>query len=195
MPVQPPPSALAGSLGFFDRLGLFDVLLPFLLVFTVVYAILEKTKVYGTEKAKVDGKLMDIPRKNLNAMTAFVMAFFVVASSQLVAIINQTLAHTVLVLILLLCFMMLVGAMHTGKEEFSLEKYKGWKTTFMILIFIAIIMIFLNAIGWLDWAYWYLLGNWNGTVVSSIGLVVIIIVAIVWVTHDRGSGSEDKSEA
>lgn len=193
MPVQAPPSALSGTLAFFDRLGMFDVLLPFLLVFTIVFAILEKTKVYGMEKAVINGKTEELPRKNLNAMTAFVVAFFVVASSQLVAIINQTLAHTVLVLILILCFMLLVGAMHSGKEEFSLEKYKGWKAAFMVLIFISIVLIFLNATGWLQQIYWYVMINWDGVAVSSIGLVIIIIAAILWITHDRGAG-EQKSE-
>ena len=31
-------------------LGVYDVILPFLLVFTIVFAILEKTKVLGLEK-------------------------------------------------------------------------------------------------------------------------------------------------
>ena len=35
---------------FFDGIGLFDVVLPFLLVFTIVFAIFEKTKVLGTEE-------------------------------------------------------------------------------------------------------------------------------------------------
>ena len=39
---------------FFDSIGLFDVVLPFLLVFTIVFAILEKTKVLGTED--IEGK-------------------------------------------------------------------------------------------------------------------------------------------
>ena len=30
---------------FFDEVGVYDVILPFLLVFTIVYAIFEKTKI------------------------------------------------------------------------------------------------------------------------------------------------------
>jgi len=65
-------SMLAESLQFLSRLGVFDVILPFLLVFTIVYAILEKTKVLGTEK--VGGKVAS--RKNLNSMVSFVIGFF-----------------------------------------------------------------------------------------------------------------------
>ena len=33
-------------LEFFTRIGVFDVVLPFLLVFTIVFALLERTKVF-----------------------------------------------------------------------------------------------------------------------------------------------------
>jgi len=56
---------------FFDKLGVFDVLLPFLLVFTLVYALLEKTRIFGVDRV---GE-MEYSRKNLNAMTAFSIAF------------------------------------------------------------------------------------------------------------------------
>jgi small-conductance mechanosensitive channel len=192
MAQAPPPNVLTGSLSFFDRLGVFDVLLPFILVFTIVYAILEKTKIYGLEKISKGEKTLEVTRKNLNAMTAFVVAFFVVASSQLVAIINETLAHTVLILILILCFMLLVGAFHTGDKEFSLDKYPGWKKIFMIIIFVAIVLIFMNAAGWLPWLYSYVLANWNSTVVASIGLIVVLVAFMAFVTSDRKVAEEKK---
>src|SRR3989338_8886122 len=74
---------------FFDTIGLFDVVLPFLLVFTIVFAILEKTKVLGTED--IEGK--KYTKKNLNAIASFVMAFLVVASSELVEIITTVSAN------------------------------------------------------------------------------------------------------
>ena len=47
-------SAFRGIIGFLDKIGVYDVILPFLLVFTIVFAILEKTKVLGLDK--IDGK-------------------------------------------------------------------------------------------------------------------------------------------
>ncbi len=91
---------------FFDTIGLFDVVLPFLLVFTIVFAILEKTKVLGMEE--IEGK--KYTKKNLNAIAAFVMAFLVVASSQLVEIITKVSANAVVVLFLSVLFLLLVGS-------------------------------------------------------------------------------------
>ena len=175
-------SVFRGSLAFFEKLGVYDVVLPFLLVFTLTYAILEKTAIFGKEK--VEGK--ELTRKNLNGMTAFVMAFFVVASTKLVAMINKVLANVVMLLVLIICFLLLAGSFHSGKEEFFLKK--GWKTLFMIISFVGIILIFLNA-----WPYgendnllnfiWYNIAhNMNSVAVSSIVLIVIIIVFMLYVT-------------
>ncbi len=53
-----------------DRIGFTDVILPFILVFTVVFAVLQRSKVLG-----VNAK--GAPKSNYNAMVAFVLAFFV----------------------------------------------------------------------------------------------------------------------
>ena len=73
-------SVFREALIFFDQVGLYDVVLPFLLVFTLVFGVLEKSKILGTEKGG-DGEMYT--RKNLNAMVAFISGFFVVASAQL----------------------------------------------------------------------------------------------------------------
>ncbi|MFH0870132.1 MAG: hypothetical protein V1866_03685 [archaeon] len=171
-----PTSTFRGTLEFFNKLGVYDVLLPFILVFTIVYAIMEKTKIFGTEKA---GDIT-VTRKNLNAMTAFVSAFFVVASTQLVAIISQVLAHTVLLLLLSICFLILVGSFHKGDKEFGLED--KWKTAFMWIMFIGIVVIFLNAMGWLTLIYENLFFRFDSATVSSIVLIIVIVGFIMYVT-------------
>ena len=42
-------STLQNAIEFFKAFGLFDIVLPFLLVFTIIYAILEKTRILGHE--------------------------------------------------------------------------------------------------------------------------------------------------
>jgi hypothetical protein len=183
---EPAQSTFRGTIGFFEKLGVYDVVLPFLLVFTLVFAILEKTKIYGTEK--YDGK--DISRKNLNGMTSFVVAFFVVASTRLVAIINEVLANTVLLLLLSICFLMLAGSFHSGKDEFFLKG--GWKTFFMIIMFVGIVLIFLNALGWLQVIYENLFFKFDSVTVSSIVLVLVIVLFMLYVTGAFEKKKEEK---
>lgn len=180
-------SMLGETLGFLDRLGIFDVVLPFLLVFTIVFAIMEKTKVLGTEKGE--------SRKNLNSMTAFVVSFFVVASSQLVGTISTAMANMVLLLLLSISFMILVGSFHgeQGKDGFQLPD--SWKRVFIPLMFVGIITVFLDAIkkdnkSWLQHLFDFLERNWDNEWVLSLFLILAIVGIMAYIT---GGFSGNKS--
>ena len=184
-------TAFRGVIGFLDKLGVYDVVLPFLLVFTIVFAILEKTRILGAEKAGDK----EITKKNLNAMVAFVMAFLVVASTTLVRVINEVMANVVLLLVLIISFLMLVGVFW-GTGESKLDKDSPWMKFFMVVIFLAIVAILLNALGWLR----LIIGiialtpttDWAATLV----LLVIIIGVMACVTrepkdHDHGEKKKE----
>ena len=133
-------STFRGALEFFEDIGIYDVILPFLLIFTIVFAILEKTKVLGTEE--IEGT--KYTKKNLNAMASFVISFMVVASSQLVEIITEVSSHVIILLLVSIFFLILVGSFYKEGEGVFLEG--GWKILFMVIMFIGIVLIFLNAI-------------------------------------------------
>lgn len=191
-------SGFHGAVAFLDKLGVYDVVLPFLLVFTMMYAFLEKTKVFGTETYYVDGdptkKSFSGSRRNLNAMVSFVVAFFVIASAQLVAIINQTLAHMVLLLVLVFCFMLVAGSFHKQSDEGFFLK-KPWSTIFMVLGFVVILFIFLNALGWLDPMYRWFLRFWDSEAIASLVLIGLIAGFIALITKepkpDKKGSSDD----
>jgi len=171
-------SVFSEVLIFFKDVGVYDVVLPFLLVFTIVYALLEKTRVLGVEK--VGDK--EYTKKNVDSMAAFVIAFFVIASTQLVAIISEVTANMVLLLILLVCFMLLVGSMHREDSKgFQLEGF--YKHAFYVIMFVGIVLIFLNALGWLQLGWDYLVMNWDSQFVGIIVLLGAIIGLMAFVMH------------
>lgn len=190
-------SVFRGIIEFFDKIGIYDVVLPFILVFTIVFAILEKTKVFGTIKIGQE----TYTQKNLNAMTAFVVSFLVIASSKLVAIITEVSSQMVVLLLGAVFFLVLVGSFYKEGEGVFLEK--GWKSLFMIIMFVGLVMIFLEAIPtktgqpWLEWFWVYLVRHWSSTAVGSIILIVFVILFIYWVTASPGKrvgGGESKKE-
>ncbi len=177
-------SVFRGALDFFSRLGIYDVVLPFLLVFTIVFAILEKSKIFGTIES--DGN--EYTRKNLNAMVAFVTAFLVIGSKQLVSVINQAVANVMLLLVLSIMFMILAGSFH-GDEEFSLSG--GWNKTFMWIMFVGVVLIFLHALGWLQGLLGYLATYWNSTTVSSLVLIILVIGLMFYITKTPNEAQEE----
>lgn len=101
---------LADALVFLDKIGLTDVVLPFVLVFTLVYALLERTKVLGTQNG--------MPKHNINAMVAFCLAFTTIAAIQVVGIvqlISQYIAITTIIA-LSICLVLGVAGIKTGKK-------------------------------------------------------------------------------
>ena len=171
-------------LDFFDDIGLFDVVLPFLLVFTIVFALLERTKVFGVED--IDGK--KYTKKNLNSVAAFVIAFLVVASSRLVEIITEVSSNFVVILFGIVLFLLLVGSFFQEKPE-GVFLEGGWKTTFMVIVFIVLAFIFLDAVNLLDDTFGFLSGSDKGEVVGSVILLILVVMFVAYVTQDKGSSS------
>jgi len=168
---------------FFDSIGLFDVVLPFLLVFTIVFAILEKTKVLGTDE--IEGR--KYTKKNLNAIASFVIAFLVIASSELVEIITTVSSNAVIVLFLSVLFLILVGSFYKEGEPIFLEG--GWKVVFMIISFLAIVGIFLNAIKTSDGRTWLQrLGDFTSSgsdqLAGSLVLLAIVVIFMVYAVRE-----------
>ena len=61
-------AVLEEGIKFLDNLGLWDVVIPFILVFTLVYAVLEKVKIFKTK----DGD----PKRQIHAMIALIITSF-----------------------------------------------------------------------------------------------------------------------
>ncbi|NQV08224.1 hypothetical protein HQ529_00040 [Candidatus Woesearchaeota archaeon] len=179
-------SVFRGAIEFFNDIGIYDVVLPFLLIFTIVFAILEKTKVLGTEE--IDGK--NYTKKNLNAMVSFVLAFLVIASTKLVSLVNQAMANITIIILVSVSFLLLIGSFYREDEDVFLTG--GWRTTFMVLVFIAIILIFLNAIqldsgqSWLVYFWEWISDNWGTNWAASIIMLIIVVFFMFIVVKEWG---------
>ena len=188
-------SVFNNAIDFIVELGIFDVVLPFLLVFAIIFAILEKTKVLGTEE--IDGK--KYTKKNLDSIVAFVVAFFVVGSAQLVQAINSFMANIVLLLLLVVFFLVLVGVFFKEGEGVFLED-GPWKTLWMIILFVGIILVFLGSIknsdgvSWLEVFWNFLSDYWSTEGVAALILLIVVILFMWFVTKDNKPKEAKKEE-
>jgi len=127
-------SALRGSLELLGEIGFLNVLLPFLFVYVLVFASLERSKVFGTENGKA--------RTNLNAMGAFVIAFtFISFASQV-----DTLTQYLQVLGMACVFIMCVLFMFTAWQQDQFFEKKNYlyaiALAFVVLAFFYIVGLF-----------------------------------------------------
>jgi hypothetical protein len=187
-------SPLEVAIKFLDDFGFFNVVLPFILVFAIVFAILEKTMILGSEGEKDKKK----PRTSINSMVAFAVALFVVAATSVVSIIRESLPMIVLILIIVICFLLLAGSF-MASEEFSFKDRPFWKVTLTAIMFIAVILVFMGVIktasgeSWLSYAWNYMLKTWaTGPVISGIVFLIVIVASIYFIVGLKPSGKEEK---
>jgi len=186
---------LGKAIEFFRDFGLFDVVLPFLLVFTLVFAILEKTRILGTLKTK-EG---DIPNKNLNAMTAFVVGLLVVATANVVRTINESIPNIIILVVAGVSFLLMIGVFLKSEELNFKSQHKGWYTAFVIIMFIAVVAIFLNSIydadgnSYLEVAGFFILENWDTAIITSLLFLGAMLLAIWYITHDKKDKTKEGS--
>lgn len=177
-------SPLYGSIEFMKSFGIFDIVLPFLLVFTVIFGILEKTQVFGKEGNNT--------RKNLNAMVAFVIGFFVVAATQIVQLMQAALPYIMFLLVLIIMFMVLFGStMADGKTDFweNLGS-KRTKGIFAFGLFIAMIAIVLGAMGTLEELIDWIIFHVTGPVLSTV-ILLLVVGIFMWAVVGGNSGNSD----
>jgi len=154
-----------------EFLGLMDVLLPFLLIFTIVFAVLQKSEIFGTDK------------KNFNVMIALIMGLAVViphvtgmypGNWDVVDIINKSLPNVSLLMVAIIMVILLLGIFGAGTS------WKGSSITGVIALiaFIAVIYIF-GAAAEL-WGINNRIGFLSDPDVQALVVVILVFGILVW---------------
>jgi uncharacterized membrane protein len=174
---------LANFLGTLESWGLTDVLLPFLLVFTIVFAVLQKTHILGEDK------------KNFNAVIALVMALtFVIphvtntynTSYDPVDIINGFLPGISLVMIAVIMLFILLGLWGSNTDWFGGSP----SGIIALLAAVGVIWIFGASANWWNGWGWFT-GFFGEDAVALIIIILVFAIIIYWITKsDKQTAGE-----
>jgi len=174
---------LQNTLQFLKDFGFFDVVIPFLLFFVIIFAVLEKSKLLGKDK------------NNVNLIVSLSIAFLAVATNKVVSLITQVLPNMILILVLLVMFTMILGLFYKEEElEFS-NNHPGWFKFFMFMVFIFMIIFVLNAIPseggtMLDNVIDGIVSGSSSELVGGIILLAVMIGVISLVVKSKSSADE-----
>jgi len=152
-----------------------EIVLPFLLVFVIVFAILQKARIFGEGKKQID------------ALVGLIIGLIVVAFGRATGIILSLMPFLAVSAVIILVFMILYGMIF---KEGEFEMNKGLKIGFGILIGIAVVIAVLVATDGWD----YILENWvyggsGGDILMNVVFIAIIAGAVAIVL----SGAKDSS--
>jgi hypothetical protein len=152
-----------------ESYGLTDALLPFLLIFTIMFAMLQKTKILGAGK------------KNYNVMVALCISALAViphitgsypAGYDMVAILNSALPSVSLVVIAVVMALLLIGLMG-GEAMWMGGSLSGG---IALIAFLGIIYIFGAAAGWWN----NIAFQWWDQDIITLVVVILVFAIVIW---------------
>ncbi len=123
---------ITNILEFWVEIGLYDVFLPFIFIYTIVYAILQKTKILGSYP-------------NIDAIVAFCFGFIATASLQAVEAVQMFFSAVGFIVVAGLCIMILVGLFGI-KSVMSGKSWLHKLPRIFILVIIGLSMLYITSI-------------------------------------------------
>lgn len=165
-----------------ESYGFADVLLPFILIFTIVFAVFHKTKILGD-------------RKNFYVIFALVMALSAVIphvlgkyppGSDVIDIMNRALPNVSIILVAILMVLIILGLFGANVNIMG-TTMGGW---FTLISMIVILIIFGNAAGWFN-AGWFDNLVPDGDTRNLILIILVFGVIIFFITKDDAKSNAD----
>lgn len=151
---------------------------PFLLMFFIVFAILEKTKVLGSD------------RKQINALVAFVIGLIFVSAVYPKMVVENMILFLTIAIIIVFVVLILWGFI-SGEEGLKFEKFPKWlKFAIGIVIIIAVTIAVLWATGAGFGFFENLFSSANKTFWTNAMFIVIIAAALAVVLASKSGGSK-----
>ncbi len=176
-------------------MGFLQIVLPFILVFAIVFAILEKSKLLGQDDD-------NNPRSNINVIVSLVMGFTFVIPSVTglyphrydpVRIISEALPNVGLLVIGIVMFLLLLGIFNISLNT---KQNKSLGTVVVFLSVISVFVIFLAASGvfgigidlprWLWFVY--------NPQFTTLLVAVLVFGIIIWGVTYKKATPEDKEK-
>ncbi|MBI2110460.1 hypothetical protein HYT51_01645 [Candidatus Woesearchaeota archaeon] len=166
--------ALYDLISNLESFGFYDYVLPFLLIFTIIFAILEKTKILGTEEGH--------PRKNINFVLAMVIALIVLVQTNIVGLMTAYLSKMALVILIVVVFFLVIGIFGANAEE----GFTGWPLIVGVIFAILMAIWALNPNGVYDLSF----PSWFLPTQSDRAVLIVLAVGIIalWLIVGGGGG-------
>jgi len=166
-------------LAILDQWGLRAVLIPFVIIFTIIFAVLQKLKIFkkrdqaGKEEDKADKKINTILAAGIAA--ASLIPHFTGRGFDVVIFINTFLPNSFLLLFVVLLFMALLGTTSdvSGKKP-STHPLLG---ILAILAVFTLVVILLQSAQLVNYPALSFLSDPN---TQAIAIVVLVFVLIIW---------------
>ena len=169
-----------------DQWGLRDVLIPFALIFTVCFALLQKLKIFkskdktGKDEDKADKKLSTI--LSLGITVVSLIPHFSGNGFDIVLVINEFLPSSFLLLFVVLLFLALIGTVSSVHDK-KPGSHPLMGMLALVAVFILVIIL-LQSARQIDYPFLDFLNNPN---TQAVVIVILVFVLIIWYINKKPS--------
>lgn len=164
--------SLTDILNQWAELGVFSYVLPFLIVFAVVFAVLQKSKIFASRGA--DGNITQ-EQKGINVVISVSVALLSLLNDFVPTFFASIIPKFGIALVILLVMLIIMGFATPG-EEFKGNKWLGW-----ILFGIVVFWAWMNWSSFVGYGYYggfdlgYFLQEYLGGLIVLGGVIAIIV--------------------
>ena len=155
-----------------------EIILPFILVFTLIFAILQKSNLLGEGKKQID------------ALIGLVVGLILIAYPGPRDIIVLLMPFLAVSAVILLVFMLLYGFI-VGKKEGDVLG-RPWKIAFGTILTLALVSYLIFITGNWDWIWNLIFGQGGGSQIG-INLLLLIVIAGAIIAVVKGGGESSSS--
>lgn len=157
-----------------------ETILPFILVFTIVFGVLQKAKIFG------DGK------KQIDALVSLVIGLLAVSFAQAVGVILQMTVFLSVSLVIILVLLLLLGSFAPEGKLFDKDgTLPGWlRMTLIIVSLIAVVSAVVYITGAWNYIYDWIYVGTDSTIFINALFLAIMVGAIIMVLKSGKSGKD-----
>ncbi|MDP1694994.1 MAG: hypothetical protein Q8L34_05640 [Candidatus Woesearchaeota archaeon] len=162
-----------------EAAGFYQVLLPFILIFTIIFAVLQKVRLFGANA------------KNINVVIAILIAFFTIRAGAVVLLINQFLPKVSAIVLVIMMLLLVLGIFGISGDTWT-----GWP-------FFAAVLLSIVAVGWSVFSSipglgnlptWIRLSSTDKGILLLVGIMLIVVSMFKEDKPAEGWGSMLKKE-
>lgn len=153
--------------------GVFEYVLPFLLIFAILFAILEKTQVFGTDKT------------NVNVVVATVIGLLVLVQPDIIKTINLFLPRVSLIIVVILMFLLIISMI--AGNTFSGLKGHVFAIAVVVVIIAVIVALTLPSSG----SFGFYLSQNDRDALLSIGLPMLLFFLVLGLITKKPNKGND----
>jgi len=153
------------------KIGLIDVILPFILIFAIVYGVLDRTKILRGSSSY----------KNINQLVAFTISFIAIASSEIVGGVTVIAIYASIGMVAMLMLAVLFGIFGLNPNE---AQAGFWVV--IVAVGVGLVVFFLDIIGIGE------VNNMLDVVVPAL-VIALVFATIVWfITNEKPDVEPEK---